>query len=34
LARIGLVEAADARLLGRLDRAFLADRAPIHGSRI
>jgi predicted acetyltransferase len=34
LARIGLVEAADERLLSRLDRAFLGDRAPAQGGRI
>jgi predicted acetyltransferase len=34
LARIGVVEADDVRLLSRLDRAFLADRAPTVGSHI
>ena len=32
LARAGAVEAADPALLDRLDRAFLADRAPVHGT--
>jgi predicted acetyltransferase len=32
LAAAGRVEAADQALLARLDRAFLADRAPFHGT--
>jgi predicted acetyltransferase len=32
LAAAGRVEAADAALLSRLDRAFLADRAPFYGT--
>lgn len=32
LARAGLVRAPDAAVLGRLDRAFLADRVPQHGT--
>ena len=34
LARTGRVEADDSRLLSRLDRALLADRAPVVGSRV
>jgi predicted acetyltransferase len=34
LARTGVIEAEDKRLLSRLDRAFLADRAPRVGSHI
>jgi hypothetical protein len=32
LAAAGLVQSTDQAGLGRLDRAFVADRAPFHGT--